>query len=82
MTPSTGGLEWGTDTNEIMTVNSYRVMWNTSRDSCSLLGIYSMLGSGLPDLYALQYLALILHNKAIAGLKYFKDEKTKIRGIW
>lgn len=41
-----------------------------------------MLGSGIPDLYALQYLALIIHNKAIAGLKYFKDEKTKIRGIW
>ena len=41
-----------------------------------------MPGSSLPALYALQYLALMLHNKAIAGLKYFKDDKTKIRGIW
>lgn len=82
MTPSTDGLEWGAATKAIMTVNSYRVTWNTNREGCSLLGIYSMPGSGLPALYALQYLALMLHNKAIAGLKYFKDEKTKIRGIW
>ena len=80
MTPYTDGLELGAATKAIM--NSYRVMWNTNRERCSLLGIYSIPGSGLPALYALQYLALMLHNKAIAGLKYFKDEKTKIRGIW